>query len=217
MRLLQMIPMLPEEADALVNAYYRRFMTRKQNKPLTPEEEKTLAEIENRLEELVKAVDKGSGCFLRLSTRSPKDAALASPENVASMMSKLLSDAHKVKLTKTLSNQLIGGFPADALYDPAATLTLNEKLQCLFQLFYNVLKIRSGAEGMQLLLDSERVYVDLLSAQGAVKANELPDSGDPVDFRMNYIVREWVDIPIGLEFRGFVFNVRLRQIYFDLN
>jgi len=65
-----------------------------------------------------------------------------------------------------------------------------------------ILQVFSGQQAMKLLLHSERVYTDLLLAL------EMPDE----EYRMNYILREWVDHPVGMEFRCFVFNVRKFQV-----
>lgn len=64
------------------------------------------------------------------------------------------------------------------------------------------LKVTSGAEAMELLINSERVFVDLLSA---ITVPEL--------FKVKLIIREWTDeLPYSMEFRGFVYNNNLNAL-----
>ncbi|MFX0139747.1 MAG: hypothetical protein ACFFDN_39270, partial [Candidatus Hodarchaeota archaeon] len=65
------------------------------------------------------------------------------------------------------------------------------------------LNIISGKEAMELLLDSQRVYDDLETALQFSKTK---------GFSQKIFVREWIDIPIDMEFRGFVYKKGLNAI-----
>eukprot|EP01122_Echinamoeba_exundans_P009391 TRINITY_DN3311_c0_g1_i4.p1 TRINITY_DN3311_c0_g1~~TRINITY_DN3311_c0_g1_i4.p1 ORF type:complete len:637 (+),score=82.28 TRINITY_DN3311_c0_g1_i4:307-2217(+) len=203
------LEMTEDEAKAIIASYRSKYMKRS-SAPLTPEQNQTLIGASKRLHEKIKELDKGNGVFVRLSTRSPKDSAMASPQEIAEMMADSLSRKHKIALAKALEGKFFAGLPAEAFYDPEKTLTLNEKLQCMFEVFLNVMKVRSGDDAIKLILDSERVYMDLMLLLDAIDGSA--GSETPVKFQMNYILREWVDIPVGLEFRGFVFKGALTAL-----
>jgi hypothetical protein len=76
----------------------------------------------------------------------------------------------------------------------------------LYQSHIRALKVSSGEESLKMLLQSERIKQDL---EIALQQDEP---------KMDVIVREWVEIPISMEFRGFCFNRKLNGIsqYFDM-
>lgn len=65
------------------------------------------------------------------------------------------------------------------------------------------LKVVSGKEAMELLLSGKRVYEDIISALEFSKT---------VKFEQKIFIREWIDIPIEMEFRGFVYKKNLNAI-----
>ena len=81
----------------------------------------------------------------------------------------------------------------------------NARLIALVKASIQGLKIHTGKEAIELLTDSERVYDDLLTAlEHLVK--------HPKEFTQKIIIREWIDIPIDMEFRGFVYNKTLNAL-----
>lgn len=227
-----------DEADALLASYRSKFMKR-HHCDVSPRQQEVLRSIAAKLDTKIKSLDKGNGCFIRLSTRryarsqirsvfffrglpdligidfnSPKDAALAPNELIGKQMAKALRERQMRKLAA--SNIFCAGLPAQAFYDPETSLTLNDKLICLFEVFGSFLKIKSGEEALRLLEESERVYMDLLllldAIEGAKVKRDVSDEREPdLTFNMNYILRTWSDIPVGMEFRGFIFNVRKQE------
>ena len=81
----------------------------------------------------------------------------------------------------------------------------NARLIALVKASIQGLKIQTGKEAIELLTDSERVYDDLLTAlEHLVKY--------PKEFTQKIIIREWIDIPIDMEFRGFVHDKALNAL-----
>ena len=70
-----------------------------------------------------------------------------------------------------------------------------------WQAALEMLKARTAAEAMALFFASERIYQDMLLAKDR-----------PERWQMNYCVREWVPMDIGMEFRGFVANGALNAL-----
>jgi len=73
-------------------------------------------------------------------------------------------------------------------------LDLNDKLICYVEAYTLSMMITSGEEALNLLCESERIYEDFELAL------------DRPNFNVQLIVREWIDIKIEYEFRGFVVN-----------
>jgi hypothetical protein len=117
------------------------------------------------------------GCFVRLSTRSPKDSLA-----LRRRQEKL--DMHALAVTATKTAR-----PPDMAVHPALC--------------------RTAQDAIELLVTSQRVHDDLVSALAARAAS----SGSPDDvYSMKLILREWVTCAEGAEFRVFVCNRRVRAI-----
>jgi len=82
----------------------------------------------------------------------------------------------------------------------------NDIVVALFDAHIKVLKIHTAKEAMDLFLKSYRILEDL---QLGLQNEET--------FNIQVIVREWLDISISHEFRGFVYNKQLNGLsqYFD--
>lgn len=80
----------------------------------------------------------------------------------------------------------------------------NEKLILLAGVVIESLQIRNGTEALKLLLSSDRVGEDLEYA--------LEPGDQDLEKRISLVVREWVDIPLWAEFRGFVWGGKLTSI-----
>ncbi|MHA1380440.1 MAG: hypothetical protein ACTSRG_18905 [Candidatus Helarchaeota archaeon] len=71
----------------------------------------------------------------------------------------------------------------------------NSKLIAIVKSQILGLKVRSGKEALDFLLSSQRIYDDLIfSLEHAIFEG----------FTQKIFIREWIDIPINMEFRGFV-------------
>ena len=85
-----------------------------------------------------------------------------------------------------------------------ASASINEKLILLSEVVIESLKVTSGEEAIKLLISSDRVGEDLEYA--------LETGDDGFGQRISIVVREWVEIPLWAEFRGFVWNSNLTSI-----
>lgn len=162
---------LPQDQGvALVAAYKHRFTSRA---PPSPAQWAALRTLQANLDSAIAGVaEDDGGAFVRLSTRSPKDAVCLPDDGTAERLQ------------------------ADAATDP------NGALAAFFQTSNESLRVGSGAEALQLLLCSERVFMDLLTEREAAGA------GQP--WRMRVCVRRWnPHLRDQLEFRGFVRHGKL--------
>ncbi len=82
--------------------------------------------------------------------------------------------------------------------------TANNKLIALQEALIESLNVKSGAEAVQLLISSNRVGEDL----------EYALVGEDKTFheRCKLVIREWVQLPLWAEFRGFVWGHKLTAI-----
>ena len=80
----------------------------------------------------------------------------------------------------------------------------NDKLTLLGKAVVKSLRVRNGEEALKLFVSSDRVGEDLEYALEPGDAN--------INERISVVVREWVDIPLWAEFRGFVWNGKLTSI-----
>jgi len=147
--------------------------------------------------EIAEKIDKGiksfenKAAFVKLSCRSPKDATVTSPE--------------MQKIYKNLINQIDREVTGDNL--------LNLKVVALFQSHLEALQMVSGKQALELLLRSQRIYEDL---KLGIKNYE--QETDKKTFDIQIIIRQWVNVPISGEFRGFVYAKELTALsqYFDI-
>lgn len=77
----------------------------------------------------------------------------------------------------------------------------NVKITCLLQAGFDALRVKTSFDVIDMFIRSERVYQDLLLA---VKHKD--------NFTENFIIREFVDIDVDMEFRGFVFDGELNAL-----
>eukprot|EP00299_Pterocystis_sp_00344_P007174 c2196_g1_i1.p1 GENE.c2196_g1_i1~~c2196_g1_i1.p1 ORF type:complete len:357 (-),score=78.07 c2196_g1_i1:3-1073(-) len=77
----------------------------------------------------------------------------------------------------------------------------NTKLICMLQAGLDGLKVYDAYDAVMLMMRSERVCQDMLLALDHLHR-----------WRENIVVRQWVDIDVGMEFRCFVFDSKLTAI-----
>eukprot|EP00300_Choanocystis_sp_HF-7_P003774 c12877_g1_i1.p1 GENE.c12877_g1_i1~~c12877_g1_i1.p1 ORF type:complete len:384 (+),score=74.82 c12877_g1_i1:163-1152(+) len=118
--------------------------------------------------------------FVRLSSRSPKDAALNSPRFQGIYAEELRS------LRIEQANQI------------DQTSDLNTNLHALYRASTWCLALTSGLEACQTLIESARTADDL-RARGAGE----------IQTEFNLVVREFRHFPVELEFRGFIHQRKL--------
>lgn len=179
----QVLPMTEAEGAALQVAFAVKCG---RQAALSDEESACLARVEHRLHEALQAYG-GTG-FVKLSSRSPKDATLAEQRLIDEACALLESAAWRAEL----------GFAAD---DDST----NVRVAALLQASIESMHVRSGAEALALLCGSERVHEDVQLERDAAHTR-----GGA--FRMSFVVREFVPMQAHLEFRAFVHGGRLSAI-----
>ena len=78
----------------------------------------------------------------------------------------------------------------------------NSQMLALLKAAVDMLKCASAAEAMQLMCCSERIYQDMLLAKELAPVH---------GWAQNFLVREWVDIPVEMEFRCARLNEKERS------
>ena len=146
----------------------------------------SLKSIENKIDDGIKSIREkiklpGAKCFLRLSTRSPKDAIFHL---------KSFPDLYSKKLNEVKESNSLSSVESVQTY---------EKLIGFYLASTEILSISSGAEGVRMLIMSNRIQGDL---------KEFPDRSEP----LNLIIREFVDFPVEHELRGFVWKRKLTAL-----
>ena len=160
----------------LAKAFVHHHQQSKGEGKVTSDEERLLNNIEIEIEAIIYSFkDPKNGAFVRLSTRSPKDS----------------------RITRKKSDQVFQEEMKKGEGDE------NSRLIAIVKSSILGLKVISGKEAMELLLDSQRVYDDLITALQFSKKK---------GFTQKIFIREWIDIPIDMEFRGFVHKKNLNAI-----
>ncbi|MFX0142216.1 MAG: hypothetical protein ACFFDN_51735, partial [Candidatus Hodarchaeota archaeon] len=160
----------------LANAFIHHYQQSKGEGKITSEENLLLKNIKEQIDDILKKFKTpDNGAFVRLSTRSPKDSRIA-----------------RKKSDKVFQEELKKG-----------TGDENSRLVAIVKSSILGLKVNSGKEAMELLLDSQRIYDDLVTALQFSKTE---------GFSQKIFVREWINIPIDMEFRGFVHKKNLNAI-----
>lgn len=166
------------EADAMVQHYQHTYNHRA---ALTPQQEEAMISLTKKLEDAIAPIIQqgGEGAFVRLSSRSPKDAVLM-PGEATDRMMKVLTDDLKQE----------GHF-----------VSHNREFCALMKVGTESLKVRNAKQALDLLLNSERVFIDLMLALDFPKV-----------YSMKLIIREWEHLDYHMEFRGFVHNNSLNAL-----
>jgi hypothetical protein len=123
--------------------------------------------------------------FVRLSTRSPKDAVDKVPGLIPILREQLQQEKRKCE---EAGDREYGG---------------NERLVGLRRAFMRVMAVTNADEALQLIMYSSRAISDIKRAL---------DFADKSSWNLKLIVREFVEIPIEGEFRGFVYNNKLNAL-----
>jgi len=168
-------PFSEEQGRAYVAHYRHRYC---HAEVPTSEQVASLRSVEKTLDTLIEGIlsrDRKSGAFVRLNTRSPKDAIAINAEDFTTA---------------------------------AKGMSKNDQLKLFFDLTLDSLRVTNGADAIDLLLSSERIYVDILQAFDA-SAEGIPES-KRCSWDLELCVRKWeTNLREDLEFRGFVKNYEL--------
>ena len=205
-----------DEALAIVRLYHHRVNN---GKSLSDVESKHLHNFQSKINQILSTRPDytNDGCFVRLSSRSPKDATMFEPylthtkqrmyDNLTKM---LLSDNNNTNNNNNNNSNV---------------MSKNTLIIAFFQACVDGMKVHNSDEIISLLANSERVLTDLNTwifgdinnnnnnnnndnnSSESKKEEEEEDEkkiDDDDNFGMSLIIRKWHDIEIGTEYRGFV-------------
>ncbi|KAH3744536.1 cell division cycle protein 123-like [Pelomyxa schiedti] len=155
-------------------------------RPSPPQVPDALQSISDKIDSIIASFP-AHAAMCKLSSRSPKDAAITSQ-----------------KMNQLVESRL------PRIYMTTASLTPteidNEKLKILFQSLMESMCVTSGREAIMIMTCSGRVLEDL--QMSLEHPNEAP---------MNIVLREWKRFSVSCEWRGFVHGKTLVALsqYFD--
>jgi len=214
------VPLTPDEARAITNYYRRRFIATspeaRSYRCLTVEYAQTLRALEARIDQLLReasaeCASASPSFFVRLSSRSPKDAPPWPPSRLSASLDAQLAavDEREASLRSAARERLLGQdaeSSAEALESAAQLAVDNARMIAVAHAQFDTLALSTAEEAMHRICTSERVFVDLLLA---LDNCELDDD----QWSVNVIVRRWDDrVRDDYEFRGFVCRDRLVAI-----
>lgn len=204
-------------AEAMV-AHYRHTFTGRA--AITAAQMRALFELQDNIDAVIAEVngsldaEAGAGAFVRLSSRSPKDACVLDRAVYDAELETHQAVARRIDATGSAASgdgDGDGGSGAGAGAGAAATdgggdnsvdmaadddetpAMTNARMLAFSEASWRGLRVTTGVEAMAMLLSSERTYVDLLEA---LEASEV--------YSMRIVVREWMaPLRQDLEFRGF--------------
>ncbi|XP_063421799.1 translation initiation factor eIF2 assembly protein-like [Mytilus trossulus] len=174
-----------EDAKLFIDVYTRLYQNKDSSQSidldwqthLKDEEKRHIKTISERLEKAMDIYTTKGYAFVKLSSRSAKDAPLIQKRFKSLYINRLSSFEESEK-----GNE-------------------NVKITCLLQAGFDALRVKTSFDVIDMFIRSERVYQDLLLA---VKHKD--------KFNENFIIREFVDIDVDMEFRGFVFDGELNAL-----
>lgn len=143
-----------------------------------------LLPLAERIDETIQVSCPGKGVFVKLSTRSPKDAKLA------------------LRAAGSEYRRRLGELGVQDGTAPKTADDANRRIILLADVQAASLRVTSGRQAVELLLDSERVAEDLTFALEA-----------PERWNVSVSAREWCpDITLHSEWRGFVWGGTLNGL-----
>eukprot|EP01112_Ceratiomyxa_fruticulosa_P001129 TRINITY_DN1110_c0_g5_i1.p1 TRINITY_DN1110_c0_g5~~TRINITY_DN1110_c0_g5_i1.p1 ORF type:complete len:340 (+),score=68.27 TRINITY_DN1110_c0_g5_i1:60-1079(+) len=146
-------------------------------------------QIQKIYDELEAEIQKfGRSAFVRLSTRSPKDAV----DKLSKIQATVIQELHKIfpdQKIQTISE----------LDEEKANLYLI----ALKTAFFNMMKVTNAKEAFDLFMYSSRTVSDIRRVLSLSGVSE---------FSVQIVVREFIDIPLEGEFRGFVAHNQLNAL-----
>ncbi|XP_052091825.1 cell division cycle protein 123 homolog [Mytilus californianus] len=174
-----------EDAQLFIDVYTRLYENKDSSESidldwqthLKDEEKRHVNTISERLEKAMSIYTTKGYAFVKLSSRSAKDAPLIQKRFKSLYINRLSAVEESEK-----GNE-------------------NVKIMCLLQAGFDALRVKMSFDVIDMFIRSERVFQDLLLA---VKHKD--------NFNENFIIREFVDIDVDMEFRGFVFDGELNAL-----
>ena len=173
------LPLSPPTALALIHSYQTHCLSRPS---LTSADNPLLSDLQSALHSLIASQYFSSGAFVRLSSRSPKDA-----------------DIPPAYLHFLYLHELLCLGSEGTMSELTAEAAANRRFIAYTRARLYSLRVQTGEQAMRLLLSSERVYTDLLETQGSDGVQVVVRGWEP-------------QLDPALEFRCFVHRRRLTCI-----
>jgi hypothetical protein len=183
------LDMTLQEAKAIVSFY--RYNAHNKPEEFTKENLTNINHLKSKIQTEILRF-RGESFFIRLSNRSPKDGELFNKQNLTDLYKKELSTIKLKWNPDTWANYgiKITEQEIEANYNLIAYFRLTER--------YSI-RCSTVDDAMNLLLTSERIYVDLIRELRYIEKEK------EAKFDVKLVLREWVDGINGLmEFRCFV-------------
>jgi D123 len=193
-------------SPALAEAFVHYYRTRYNSKPLlTVADLRLIESMQDQLKQKIFNPNKNrfqaNGSFIRLSSRSPKDGTPLDAQALIRSYQKEL-------------NMLQAKHPEEC---DTAEGRANMQLIAYSNAQFQCLRVTNELEALNLILSSERVFIDLLEAldcQQVADHTEMNSAGIQLhDWNNNIIVRQWDSLlDSSMEFRCFVYQSDLTAI-----
>ena len=198
----EFIPISPSIARAFVNFYQTRYNSKQL---LNSADLSSIQTIQQELKEKIFQSSSNrfhvDGCFIRLSSRSPKDGTPLDPHVLPRLYHEQL-------------NKLQAAHPDE--YGSAENRA-NMQLIAYSNAQFYTLKVTNEVEAMNLILSSERVFIDLLRALDCQHVlDNVANNTHHIklyDWNDSIIIRQWnSSLRPAMEFRCFVYQSKLTAI-----
>ena len=182
------IPLSVREAECMIDAHRSIQQGTERSESVNEVLSELIEKVDEKIVELNALGDKGDvGVFAKLASRSPKDAT-----NRFDVKCRLIKDYLDKAKDKSGKDQL----------------SKNEIVKWIYQAHISSFRLYSGAEVIETLLHSYRVVMDELVLVLEHKEKV---------WKEQIFLRQWWDVPIHFEFRGFIYGNELTALcqYYD--
>ncbi|KAL4222897.1 hypothetical protein ACF0H5_018937 [Mactra antiquata] len=175
-------PFKLEAAKVFINIYERLYLNKDSTVVCNIDWRETLTDEERScMDELIVDLQKSMDVFCAKGYAFVKTSSRSAKD--APMVQKHFKDLYKQELES----------------HPVENRTENVQITCLLKAAFIALRVKTAEEVVDMFIRSERIYQDLLLA--CVNQLSLYDE--------HFVIRQFVDIDVDMEFRGFVYDYNL--------
>ena len=195
----EFLPISPSIAQAFVNYYQTRYNSKK---IFSINDLQLIESIQHQLKQQIfnskHKKFQNNGTFIRLSSRSPKDGNPLASQTLIQFFHQEL-------------NRLQVKYPNE--YNSIENKANMQMIAYSYAQFH-AFKVTNEFEALNLILSSERVFIDLLDALACHKVKDNKVTNIKLhDWNNNIIIREWnSSLDPSMEFRCFVYQSNLTAI-----
>ena len=157
---------------------------------LDPANQTILETLQSKIDGLID--DPQLGVFVKLSCRSPKDAAILHPQ-----IYQFLTEAYQ-SISESISESISSSSSSSSSSHSFISSSLHRSMAFMYATF-RALRVQSGAEALYLLVQSQRVYDDLQLALARHRSDPIR-----IPWQMRLTVRQWADLDVLSEVRVFL-------------